>query len=133
MDIEGLGEEMAKQLVDAGLVKAVTDLYRLTEEQLLTLERMGKKSAQNLLDGIAASKARGLARLLAGLSIYGVGESMADLLAQAFPSIDALLAATEEQIAPCQGLRPGAGEEHFRLLPQPGWRGIGARVCARSA
>ena len=70
MDIEGLGEEMVKQLVDSGLVKSVTDLYRLTEEQLLKLERMGKKSAQNLLDGIEASKERGLTRLLAGLSIY---------------------------------------------------------------
>src|SRR5207249_4356715 len=77
MDIEGLGEELAQQLVDAELVTAVTDIYRLTEEQLLTLERMGKKKAQNLLNGIEASKGRGLARLLAGLSIYGVGESMA--------------------------------------------------------
>ena len=68
MDIEGLGEKLIEQLVDAGLVKAVADLYRLDREQLLTLERMGKKSAQNLLDGIEASKERGLARLLAGLA-----------------------------------------------------------------
>ena len=56
MDIEGLGESLAEQLVKSGLVKSVTDVYRLTLEQLLTLERMGKKSAQNLLDGIEASK-----------------------------------------------------------------------------
>jgi DNA ligase (NAD+) len=64
MDIAGLGEEMALALVNSGLVKKVTDLYKLTEEKLLTLERVGKKSAQNLLAGINGSKERGLARLL---------------------------------------------------------------------
>ena len=64
MDIEGLGESLAEQLVKAGLVKTVTDLFRLTEEPLLKLERMGKKSVQNLLAGIAASKSRGLTRVL---------------------------------------------------------------------
>ena len=106
MDIEGLGEEIAQQLVDAELVTTVTDLYHLTEAELLTLERMGKKKAQNLLAGIEASKNRGLARLLAALSIYGVGESMADALAQAFPSMDALLAAKEEQVASVSGIGP---------------------------
>jgi DNA ligase (NAD+) len=106
MDIEGLGEEMAQQLVDAELVATVTDIYRLTEEELLKLERMGKKKAQNLLSGIEASKGRGLARLLAGLSIYGVGENMAYLLAQAFPDIDKLLAAKEEEIASVAGIGP---------------------------
>jgi DNA ligase (NAD+) len=106
MDIEGLGEEMAKQLVDSGLVKSVTDLYRLSEKQLLALERMGRKSAQNLLQGIEASKTRGLARLLAGLSIYMVGESMAELLAGEFSSLDDLLAASEEQLAEVKGFGP---------------------------
>jgi len=67
---------------------------------------MGKKKAQNLLAGIEASKSRGLARLLAGLSIYGFGESMAFSLAQAFPSMDALLAAAEDQIASVSGIGP---------------------------
>jgi DNA ligase (NAD+) len=106
MDIEGLGEELAQQLVDSELVTTVTDIYRLTEEQLLTLERMGKKKAQNLLAGIEASKGRGLARLLAGLSIHGVGESMAFALAQSMPSIDELLAASEERIASVAGIGP---------------------------
>ncbi len=106
MDIEGLGEELAQQLVDAELVTTVTDVYRLTEEELLNLERMGKKKAQNLLAGIEASKGRGLARLLAGLSIYGFGESMAFSLAQAFSSMDALVAASEEQIASVPGIGP---------------------------
>ena len=106
MDIEGLGEALVDQLVDAGLVKELPDLYRLTKEQLLDLERMGEKSAQNLLDGIEASKGRGLSRLLAGLGIPHVGDSMADLLAQAFGNIDDLMNATEERLAAGQGHRP---------------------------
>jgi DNA ligase (NAD+) len=106
MDIEGLGEEMANQLVESGLVKSVTDLYRLTQPQLLKLERMGKKSAQNLLDGIEASKNRGLARLMSGLSIYMVGESMAELIAEDFPDIDQLLAASETELAKVKGFGP---------------------------
>src|SRR5262249_47804565 len=110
MDIVGLGEEMADALVQNGLVKTVADLYRLTEEQLLTLDRVGKKSAQNLLGGIAASKDRGLGCLLSALGIYGVGEAMAHPLAQAFPSIDKLLAASKEQLAAVKGFGPTRAE-----------------------
>src|SRR5205823_5588112 len=81
MDVEGLGEKIIDQLVDTGLVTSIPDLYRLTLEQLTDLERMGKKSAQNLLDGLTASKQRGLGHLLAGLAIPHVGDSVADLLA----------------------------------------------------
>ena len=63
MDIDGLGEEVAIQLVDSGLVKSIPDLYRLTKKQLLTLDKFADQRAQNLLDGIARSKDRGLARL----------------------------------------------------------------------
>ena len=80
MDIEGLGEKMVDQLVDAGLVAGVPDLYRLTAEQLLGLERMGKKSAQNLLEGLAASKDRGLTRVLSGLGVPMVARSLSDRL-----------------------------------------------------
>src|SRR5262249_17443858 len=106
MEIDGLGEELAQQLVESELVTSVTDIYRLDEEKLLTLERMGKKKAQNLLAGIEASKGRGLARLLAALSIQGVGESMAFTIAQTFPSMDTLLQASEEQIASVSGIGP---------------------------
>lgn len=116
MDIEGLGESLVKQLVDSGLVKTVTDLYRLDQEQLVQLERMGKKSAQNLLQGIEASKERGLARLLAGLSIYGVGESMADLIAQEFGDIDELMGAAEDQIARVRGLGPVRAKSVYQFL-----------------
>jgi DNA ligase (NAD+) len=106
MDIEGLGSEVAVQLVDSGLVKSIPDLYRLTKDQLLTLDKFAETRAQKLLDGIAASKNRGLARLLAGLSIYSVGESMAEELAAAFGSLDAIIAATPEQIARVKGFGP---------------------------
>jgi DNA ligase (NAD+) len=116
MDIEGLGEKLVAQLVESGLVQSVSDLYRLTEEKLLTLERMGKKSAQNLLKGIEASKDRGLARLLAALSIYGVGESMADQLAQEFHSMDGLMAASEERLAQVKDFGPVRAKNTFTFL-----------------
>jgi DNA ligase (NAD+) len=117
--VEGLGEALAEQLVHSGLVNSVADLYRLKIEQLLTLERMGKKSAQNLLDEIDKSKQCGLARLLAGLSIYGVGEAMATLLAEAFPSIDGLLAASKEQLAAVKGFGPKRAESIHGFFHSP--------------
>jgi DNA ligase (NAD+) len=80
---------------------------------------MGALSAQNLLDGIAASKSRGLARLLAGLSIYGVGEAMGPLLAQEFPSIDALLAASKEGLAKVKGFGPKRAESIYNFFHSP--------------
>jgi DNA ligase (NAD+) len=106
MDIEGLGDAIVEQLVVTGLVKSIPDVYRLTLDQLVELERMGKKSAQNLLDGIEASKQRGLTRLLTGLGVRHVGDHVADLLAQEFGSIDELLAASEERLARVEGIGP---------------------------
>ncbi|OWK41771.1 NAD-dependent DNA ligase LigA [Fimbriiglobus ruber] len=106
MDIEGLGEEVAKQLVDTELVKSLTDLYRLNKNQLLSLEGFAETKAQKLLNGVEASKGRGLARLLSALCIYMVGESMAEILADQFSSIDELLAASEDQIAKAKGFGP---------------------------
>jgi DNA ligase (NAD+) len=106
MDIEGLGDEVAKQLVDSGLVKTVTDIYRVTKKQLLTLEKFADTKAQNLLNGIEASKTRGLSRLLSGLSIYSLGGSMAELLTAQFASLDVLVAATQDEIAKVKGFGP---------------------------
>ena len=106
MDIEGLGEKIIEQLVDARLATSIPDLYRLTLDALIELERMGKKSAQNLLDGIAASKDRGLGRLLAGLAIAHVGDGVADLLANEFGNIDALMDASADRLAKIQGIGP---------------------------
>jgi DNA ligase (NAD+) len=119
MDIAGLGEEMAAALIKSGLVQKLSDVYLLTEEKLLTLDRVGKKSAQNLLAGIEASKSRGFARVLSALSIYGVAESMAANLAQAFPSIDKLLAASEDQIAAVEGFGPTRAESVYNYFHNP--------------
>ena len=86
---------------------------------------MGKKSAQNLLDGIEASKRRGLAQVLSGLSIPLVGEATAELLAQAYPSMDALLAAPKEKLAEVKGLGPERAESVYEFLAQCGWRKAG--------
>jgi DNA ligase (NAD+) len=106
MDIEGLGEKIIDQLVDSGMVKSISDIYRLTTEELVELERMGEKSAQNLIDGIAASKDRGLARLLAGLAIEHVGQSVAELLAYEFKGMDALMNASEDRLTRVDGIGP---------------------------
>lgn len=99
MDIEGGGEVLSSQLVRAGLVKNVADLYTLTLDQLLTIERMGRKSAQNFLDGIEASKHRELWRLIFGLGILHVGVGTAKALDRAFTSLDSIAGATFEQLS----------------------------------
>lgn len=119
MDIRGLGDEVAVQLVDSGLVKSVTDLYRLKKDQLLTLEKFGDLKAQNLLDSIEKSKDRGLARLLAALSIYMVGGSMADALADAFPSLDELLAVKEDEISGVAGFGPKRAKFVYDFFHSP--------------
>ena len=106
MDIEGLGAETVDQLVDAGLLRSLADIYRLQKEQLLPLERMGEQSVNNLLAGIEASKQRGMARLLTGLGIRHVGETVADTLAGRFADIAELRGASEEVIASIPGIGP---------------------------
>ena len=97
MNIEGMGDALVDQLVERGLVKDVADIYRLSKPDLLSLERMGDKSAQNVLDEIEGSKKLPLERVLFGLGIRFVGERTAEFLARHFGSIDALIeAATNE-------------------------------------
>lgn len=98
MDIEGLGPAVIDQLVDKGLVKSPADLYELTAEQITELERMGKKSAANLVEGIEASKQRPLSRLLNGLGIRHVGGHTAEVLAGHFGSMDTLMNASVEDL-----------------------------------
>jgi DNA ligase (NAD+) len=116
MDIEGLGDVIVDQLVDTGLVRTIPDLYRLTLEQVVDLERMGQKSAQNLLDGIEASKARGLGRVLTGLGIRHVGDHVAEVLARAFPSIDVLLAVSEDKLSHTPEIGPERAESVYKFL-----------------
>ena len=98
MRIEGLGDVLAIQLNDAGLVKDVGDLYSLTLEQVANLPRMAKKSATNLLDQIEASKSRDLSNLIYALGIRHVGERTASILARQFGSLDSLMKATVQEL-----------------------------------
>ena len=113
MDIEGLGEAIADELLEHDLVEALPDLYHLTKEDLLKArppkdaKKASGKWADNLLQGIAASKTRGLARVLAGMGVPMVADSMADILAQEFLTMDALADASEERLMQVEGV---AGE-----------------------
>ena len=98
MNIDGLGDALVTQLHEQGMVKNVADLYRLTKDDLLKLERMGDKSAENVLAEIAASKKAPLERVIYGLGIRFVGERTAQFLAEHFGSLDAIMKATAEEL-----------------------------------
>jgi DNA ligase (NAD+) len=98
MDIEHLGEALIDQLVDSGLVKNFAGIYKLTKEDLVELERMADKSAQNVIDSIEASKTRPLWRLVAGLGIRHIGGQTAQVLAEHFGSLDALRNASQTEL-----------------------------------
>ena len=104
MDINGVGEKLVLQLVDQGLVHSVGDLYELTIEQLLTLERMGKKSAEKILQAIPESKKQPWSRVLYGLGIRHVGSVNAQVLTQSFSSVEQLSQATPNAIAQVYGI-----------------------------
>ncbi|MGR6906406.1 MULTISPECIES: NAD-dependent DNA ligase LigA [Lysinibacillus] len=98
MNIDGLGDKVVEQLLRADLIHDVSDLYHLTVEQLVELERMGEKSATNLVNAIQASKENSMERLLIGLGIRHVGEKAAKIVSEEFGSMEAVMAATEEQL-----------------------------------
>ncbi len=116
MDIETIGEKMCAQLVEVGYIKSVSDFYILTREQLLELEGIKEKSADNILKGIEASKHRPLWRLLFGLNIRYVGGKTAQIIAEAFGNMDNLLAASEEEITSVPGIGPVAGQSIYSWL-----------------
>ncbi|MEX0594209.1 MAG: NAD-dependent DNA ligase LigA, partial [Balneolaceae bacterium] len=106
MDIDGLGEAIADLLLEAGLVHHVADLYRLTVEDLIPLERMAEKSAQNLIAALQKSKEQPLSRLLNGLGIRFVGQTVARDLAEHFPSLETLQNATREEMEAVHAIGP---------------------------
>jgi DNA ligase (NAD+) len=118
MDIESIGERMCEQLVQAGLVKTFPDFYALTREQLLALEGVKEKSAENMLKAIEASKQRPLSRLLFALNIRYVGEKSAQLVAQHFGHMDKLMAASEEEIVTIPGIGPTSGRSIYQWFQQ---------------
>lgn len=106
MDIEGLGDKLVVQLVDAGLVRTPPDLYELTTERLMPLERMAAKSAENLVAAIEASKSTTLSRFIYALGIRNVGNTTAEILAGHFSTVDEFLGAGEETLAGLYGVGP---------------------------
>jgi DNA ligase (NAD+) len=125
MNIEGMGEALVDQLLARGLVHDVADLYSLREDELTQLERMGKKSAENVLGEIEASKKLGLERVIFGLGIRMVGERTAEFLAAHFGSMDALMKAGEEELVAVNEVGPRiatsireffAEEKNLRLI-----------------
>lgn len=124
MDIEGIGEKLAQALFEAGLVKDVGDIYYLTREQLLKLERMGGKSVSNILNSIEQSKDRPLARVVFALGITHVGEETAELLAEHFHSIDELAKATREQLMEIPSIGPKIADSIVAFFRQEQNRNI---------
>lgn len=130
LDIAGLGDELVKQLVKAGLVHSAADLYDLTLEQLAGLERMGTKSAERVLAGIARSKTLPLPRVLNGLGIPFVGERTAQFLAEHFGSLDALRNADEAQLQQATEVGPKVAQSILRWFAEERNREVVERLRA---
>ena len=119
MNIEGMGDALVNQLVETGMVRDVADIYNLTEEKLLKLERMGKKSAQNILDEIENSKKLPLERVIYGLGVRFVGERTAQFLAEAFGSMDALMKASEPELQEVNEIGPRVSASIREFFDEP--------------
>jgi DNA ligase (NAD+) len=128
MNIEGLGEAVVQQLAEKQLAKSVADLYALTAEQLIGLDRFAEKSARALLAEIEGSKKAGLARVLMGLGIRFVGERTAELLAEEFGSIEALEAATAEELERVEEVGPRISQAILEFFAQPANRALVERL-----
>jgi DNA ligase (NAD+) len=123
-DIDGLGEKLAGQLVDAGLLTSYAAIFQLTIEKLLKLNRMGQKSAENLISAIDRSKKIQLSRFLYSLGIRHVGENIADILARKWGSLDAVMQQTPESLAAVEGIGKTIAESAHGFFSDPGNREI---------
>ncbi|GAC1490652.1 MAG: hypothetical protein NVS2B14_02810 [Chamaesiphon sp.] len=119
LDINGMGEKLVQQLVDRGVVHSVADLYDLTIQKLVTLERMGKKLAQKLVDAIEQSKTQPWARILYGLGIRHVGSVNAQLLSQKFPTVEQLAVASPVDIAAVHGIGAEIAQSVYQWFQVP--------------
>ncbi|HWC15430.1 MAG TPA: NAD-dependent DNA ligase LigA, partial [Terriglobales bacterium] len=119
MNIEGMGESLVNQLADRGLVKDVADIYSLTEDKLLSLERIGKKSADNLLREIEASKKLPLQRVILGLGIRFVGERTAELIAEHFGSMDSFINASFDELQQVTEVGPRVANAITEFFTEP--------------
>lgn len=130
LDIEGLGEKLVEQLVDRELVRDLSDLYRLDEDALAGLERMGKKSAQNLHAQIERSKGTTLPRLLVGLGIRQVGEATAKALAEHFGTLERLMDAPANELQAVRDVGPEVAQSIADFFAEPGNRAVIGRLLA---
>jgi DNA ligase (NAD+) len=130
MNIEGMGEALVNQLTQRELVKNVADIYKLSKADLLTLERMGDKSAQNVLDEIEASKKLPLERVIYGLGIRMVGERTAQFLSEHFGSMDALIDASEEELQNVTEVGPRIANSIVEFFREPSNRKLIDRLRA---
>jgi DNA ligase (NAD+) len=128
MNIEGMGDALVNQLTDRGMVKNVADIYKLTKTDLLSLERMGDKSAQNVLDEIEASKNLPLERVIYGLGIRMVGERTAQFLAEHFGSMDELMNASEEELQNVTEVGPRIASSIIEFFREPSNRKLMDRL-----
>ncbi|WIT10965.1 NAD-dependent DNA ligase LigA [Paucibacter sediminis] len=130
MDIEGLGDKLVEQLVDAGIVDSLPSLYKLGVAKLAALERMAEKSAQNIVDALEKSKTTTLARFLFGLGIRQIGETTAKDLARHFGSLDALMDASVEQLLQVRDVGPIVAQSIHMFFAQPHNREVVAQLRA---
>ncbi|MBZ5624379.1 MAG: NAD-dependent DNA ligase LigA [Acidobacteriia bacterium] len=130
MNIDGVGDALVDQLVDRGMVESVADLYSLTLEKLMTLERMGKKSAGNILRNIGKSKQNPLPRVLSALGIRFVGERTAVFLAETFGSLDVIAGAGIEDLQGAEEVGPKVAESVFQFFREPRNRELVERLRA---
>ena len=128
MNIDGMGDALVAQLTERGLVKNVADIYKLTKADLLSLERMGEKSAQNILDEIEGSKKLPLERVIYGLGIRFVGERTAQFLAEHFGSMEALEQATVEELQNVDEVGPRIAESIAEFFSIPANRKLVDRL-----
>ena len=130
MDIDGLGVAVCTQLVERGLVRTAADLYTLTREQLLTLDKFKEKSADNLLRAIDASRSNNLDKLLFGLGIRNIGDKAAALLAEHFGSMDAVRAASAEEICAIDGFGSVMAQSVVEFFARAGAADLVGRLAA---
>jgi DNA ligase (NAD+) len=128
MNIDGMGDALVTQLTERGLVKNVADIYKLTKENLLSLERMGEKSAQNILHEIEGSKKLPLERVIYGLGIRFVGERTAQFLAEHFGSMEALQQARVEELQNVDEVGPRIAESIAEFFSIPANRKLVERL-----
>ena len=120
LDIRGLGEKIVILLIESGLVKSLGDLYELTTSQVATLERMGEKSAENLINAIAQSKTQGYERVIYGLGIRYVGKVNAQLLAKNFPTVEELASASVDDLEAVHGIGTEIAQSVWQWFKVPG-------------